>query len=179
MIRRFFAMLAEARSTLGESLLNSYLIALGSNLGDREYYINQAIDAIRRKCGPITALGPLLETAAWGGAAEGAFLNTALVCETSLEPEALLKELLEIESEYGRVRDHRWGNRTLDCDVILWRRGPGDFPVVQTPRLSIPHPEAHRRLFVLDPALPIAGDWIHPVEGRTLRELWNKLKDPT
>lgn len=155
--------------------MDAYLLGLGSNLGDREYYIDQAIDAIRSKCGEVTAIAPLLETAPWGGTADLSFLNTAIICETSLQPLAMLDQLLAIESDLGRIRSERWGNRTLDCDIILWRRAPGDYPCFKDARLSIPHPEAKHRSFVLEPCAAIAGDWIHPEAGLSLKELWVNL----
>lgn len=157
-----------------ETCMHEYLIALGANLGDREYYIEQAIEAIRTSCGPIRALSQLHETPALG-AAEGLFLNAILVVQSSEEPEQILKMLMKIEADLGRVRTVRWGNRTIDCDIILWRRADGSFPVFQSPQLSIPHPEAHKRSFVLDPAVEIAADWMHPLLGLNIRQLWQSL----
>ncbi len=151
--------------------MNTFLIALGSNLGDRNYYIEAATEAIRDRCGLVLARAPLLESAPIG-AADQAFINTALLCESALDPEALLAELLRIEGSLGRVRETKWGNRTVDCDIILWRKPDGSIPIYRSEKLVIPHPEAHRRSFVLEPAAAIAGDWIHPVLGLALGRIW-------
>lgn len=151
--------------------MHSYLIALGANLGDREYYIEQAIEAIRTSCGLIRARSSLHETPAVG-AADGLFLNGALLLESQEEPEQILKILMKIEAKLGRVRNIRWGNRTIDCDIILWRKSDGSFPVYQSSSLTIPHPEAHKRSFVLGPAAEIAAEWQHPLLGQSIRQLW-------
>jgi 2-amino-4-hydroxy-6-hydroxymethyldihydropteridine diphosphokinase len=156
--------------------MHEYLIALGANLGDREYYMEQAIEAIRTSCGPILRRAPFIETAPMG-AADQPFLNSAVICSCKLEPSALLDRLMAIEKELGRTRDIRWGNRTIDCDIILWRRPPNDYPLMQTAQLVIPHPEALNRAFVLEPSAAIAGEWRHPTVDRTLAELWQDWQD--
>jgi 2-amino-4-hydroxy-6-hydroxymethyldihydropteridine diphosphokinase len=150
--------------------MQEYVLALGANLGDREYYIGQAIEAIRTSCGPILRQSRLLETEAMG-AADRPFLNGALVIQSVLEPAALLLELLQIEKKLGRTRETRWGNRTIDLDIILWKDEHGEYPSVKTPTLTIPHPELHNRLFVLEPAVEVAADWRHEEKQRTLAEL--------
>ncbi len=150
-------------------IMHTYLIALGSNLGDRKYHIEQAIEAIRSHCGKVLAVAPILETSPIG-AADQLFFNTVLTLESAISPLPLLKKLLEIETTLGRVRAERWGNRTIDLDLILWNE-EGTARRFQDNELTIPHPEAHKRDFVLGPALTIAGDWIHPVLGLTLREI--------
>jgi 2-amino-4-hydroxy-6-hydroxymethyldihydropteridine diphosphokinase len=150
--------------------MQEYVLALGANLGDREYYIGQAIEAIRTSCGPILRQSRLLETEAMG-AADRPFLNGALVIQSKLDPHALLQKLLQIEQSLGRTRETRWGNRTIDLDIILWKDEHGDFPGVKTPTLTIPHPEMHKRLFVLEPAAEVAADWRHAERQITLAEL--------
>lgn len=151
--------------------MNTFLIALGSNLGDRKYYIDQAVLAIGDRLGKVTDIAEVLETEPIG-AADQSFFNTALLCQTALDPEAALAELLRIEIDLGRVRMERWGNRTIDCDIILWRAKDGSFPPYKSETLTIPHPETCSRDFVLGPAAEIAGDWIHADQELTLRELW-------
>ncbi len=154
--------------------MNQYLLALGANLGDREYYIEQAIEAIRTSCGLIIKRAPLLETEPLG-AAQHTFLNTAIVCHSAREPEDLLRTLHDIESRLGRERSVKWGDRTIDCDVILWRDREEKSRIWSSSTLQIPHPEAVHRDFVLQPAAAIAGDWIHPIEDRTILQLWQRL----
>jgi 2-amino-4-hydroxy-6-hydroxymethyldihydropteridine diphosphokinase len=154
--------------------MNTFLIALGSNLGDRKYYIDQAVIAIGTRLGKVTDIAKVLETEPIG-AADQSFFNTAILCETRLDPEAALSELLRIEIDLGRVRAERWGNRTIDCDIILWRAQDGSYPGYKSGTLVIPHPEALSRDFVLGPAAEIAGDWLHADNELTLQELWRKF----
>ena len=154
--------------------MNTYLIALGSNLGDRKYYMDQAIDAIGTHCGKVIAIAEVLETAPLG-AADQAFLNTALLCLSPLDPEILLRKLLKIETDLGRVRSERWGNRTIDCDIILWKDKDQTYPIYRSESLIIPHPEAIKRAFVLGPAAAVAANWIHPEQMITLGELWRNF----
>ncbi len=146
--------------------MHTYLIALGSNLGDRKYYIEQAIAAIRSQCGKVLEVAPFLETSPIG-AADQLFINTALTLESTLEPLSLLNILLKIELELGRERKEKWGNRPIDLDIILWR-SDAISQVYESPELSIPHPETLKRDFVLIPAKAIASDRIHPLTGQEL-----------
>jgi len=153
--------------------MQEYVLALGANLGDREYYIGQAIEAIRTSCGPIRRQSRLLETEAMG-AADRSFLNGALLIHSALAPAALLSQLLQIEQSLGRTREQRWGNRTIDLDIILWKDERGAFPSVKTPTLTIPHPEMHKRLFVLEPVAEVAADWLHAERQITVAELFRE-----
>lgn len=155
--------------------MHEYLIALGANLNDREYYIEKAKDAIHSTCGLILAASKLRETAAMG-AADQPFLNAAIVCSSQFEPPAMLDKLLAIEVDLGRKRTIRWGNRTIDLDIIFWKNLEGLSSSYHSAHLSIPHPEMHLRKFVLQPAAEIAADWTHPEFGMTLAELFKSWK---
>ncbi len=148
------------------------LIGLGSNLGDRRSYLQAALDALAN-CGDIRLLAAssFHETKPVGGpAGQDAFLNAAATLETSLPPKALLERLQEIESRLGRTRGERWSSRTMDLDLLLY-----DERVLQTPRLTLPHPRMAFRRFVLEPAVEIAPEMRHPVIGWTIRQLWEHL----
>jgi 2-amino-4-hydroxy-6-hydroxymethyldihydropteridine diphosphokinase len=120
-------------------------VALGSNLGQREVFLAQARDAIARLEGTrVLGQTEVLETAPIGPIAQGPFLNQMMAIETVLAPSELLTELQRIEADAGRVRDARWGPRTLDLDIVLFEN-----QAVREPGLTIPHPELSNRDFWL------------------------------
>jgi 2-amino-4-hydroxy-6-hydroxymethyldihydropteridine diphosphokinase len=143
-----------------------YLVALGSNLGDRRLYLSQARDALSSDAGPLVAIAGIYDTAPIG-AADQQFLNSALVLSSPLNPKNLLLALLAIEVKLGRVRDVHWGNRTIDLDIIMARRH-GTSLTMTTPSLTIPHPRLLERDFVLCPGAEIAPEWVHPGTKNTL-----------
>jgi 2-amino-4-hydroxy-6-hydroxymethyldihydropteridine diphosphokinase len=150
-----------------------YLIALGSNTGDRQSFLNQAVELIQGRIGPVTALSRIYETEPVG-AADQMFLNAAIRVASNLPPDSVMASLLVIEENLGRVRTTHWGNRTIDLDILLVRtrnlRGQLVQAVVDTPALTVPHPEMLNRGFVLVPAAEVAGNWIHPKTNSTLAE---------
>ena len=132
-------------------------IALGSNLGDRSAILDRARTAIAAFPGTsVVAASPVEETTPVGPVEQGPFLNQMLLALTTLEPRALLDLLLTLEQKEGRVRQERWGPRTLDCDIVLFGAR-----TVREPDLVIPHPELPRRDFwqrelkALDVQLPV------------------------
>ncbi len=150
------------------------LIALGSNEGPPEDSLAAAVAAIDGAAGlELVSFSPWLRTASVGGP-EGQpdFLNGAAVVETELGAEAVLEELLEIERRLGRVRRVRWGQRTLDLDLLLY--GEQEF---SRGEVKVPHPRMSFRRFVLEPAVQIAGSMLHPPSGRTVGELLARLQN--
>lgn len=147
-------------------------IAMGSNMGDREKYINDAV----RKLGSLRGctvkyVSELIVTPPYGVTEQEDFLNGCLELETLLTPGELLEELNRIEAEAGRERLLRWGPRTLDLDIIFY-----DDEIVQEKNLCIPHVEMHKRKFVLEPLSQIAPYKRHPVSGRTVAEMLDSLR---
>ena len=149
--------------------MNEFLIAIGSNLGDRLAIIADAIDRIEARCGKVTARSSLYETAPVG-AADQVFINGALTLHCNTSPESLLRHLLEIEVTLGRTREIHWGNRTIDLDILLGRDSAGTSLVMASTTLSLPHPRMLERDFVMFPACDIAGSWLHPESGKTLAQ---------
>ncbi|HYE19112.1 MAG TPA: 2-amino-4-hydroxy-6-hydroxymethyldihydropteridine diphosphokinase [Tepidisphaeraceae bacterium] len=149
-------------------------IALGANLGDRGANIRAAVEAIGRLAGTrVTRVSALLETAAVGGPAGApAFLNGAAEVETELGPRELLAAMLEIERSLGRVREEKWGPRTIDLDLLMY----GD-AVIAEEGLHVPHPRMHERAFVMGPLAEIAGGVRHPGVGVTIGELAERLSE--
>jgi 2-amino-4-hydroxy-6-hydroxymethyldihydropteridine diphosphokinase len=148
-------------------------IGVGSNLGDREFLIRKAIESLRDLPHTVVArVSSLYDTAPVGVEDQPAYLNAVVWLETSLLPRELLWQLLLIEKRMGRVRTQRWGPRPIDLDLLFYGR-----EIIDEPDLTVPHPEAHRRAFVLIPLAEIAPEFIHPGTGEPIRKLLRKL-DP-
>lgn len=140
-------------------------LALGSNLGDR--YANlQAASASLPPDVHVLQASPVYETAPWGLTDQPAFLNMALKGETSLGPVELLHHLKNLETKLGRQPSVRWGPRLIDIDILFY----ADL-VLETQGLVIPHSHLHERAFVLVPLADLAPDLLHPVFGRSVRDL--------
>jgi 2-amino-4-hydroxy-6-hydroxymethyldihydropteridine diphosphokinase len=123
------------------------VIAMGSNLGDRLEYLQSGLDALFDAPGfTFIAVSPVFETRPVGGPEQPAYLNAVLIATTMLPARAVLDRCLGIEDAFGRTRTERWGPRTLDLDLIIY----GD-ELSDDPELTLPHPRAHERAFVLAP----------------------------
>lgn len=144
--------------------MNLACIGLGANLGDAAQTLRDAFQALASL--PQTSLrarSQLYRTPAWGNEDQPAFVNAAAVLDTALPAPALLEALLEIERQFGRVRDPvvHWGPRALDLDVLLYGE-----EVIDLPQLQVPHPYLHARAFALLPLAEIAPDATIPGHGR-------------
>ena len=136
-------------------------IALGANLGDPAATVNAAFAALAGlPQSMLTARSALYRTAPVGILDQPEFVNAAARITTQLAPEALLDELLAIEQRFGRIRAERNGPRTLDLDILLY-----DDLVIDTPRLTLPHPRLHLRAFVLYPLADVAPHLALPGRG--------------
>jgi 2-amino-4-hydroxy-6-hydroxymethyldihydropteridine diphosphokinase len=149
----------------------SSAIALGSNLGDSRSILVSAINRLQ--------MHPQIEILAvsnWYltkpiGPPQPDYLNGCVTIQTSLTPLELLRVLQAIEAEFGRVRQERWGARTLDLDLLLY-----ETQIIDAPTLQLPHPRMVERAFVLVPLAEIAPDWIEPRSGQSIAVLANKLE---
>lgn len=129
-------------------------LGLGSNVGDRRAHLSAAVAAIDGH-GDLVAVSPVYETAPVGGPAQGDHLNLVVELDTGRTPRQLLELCRSLEEAAGRVRERRWGPRTLDVDV-LWIEGA----VVDEPDLQVPHPRLFQRRFVLAPLRDLAPDLV-------------------
>jgi len=153
--------------------MNEVYILLGSNEGNREERLEQARAALSKNCGPILKSSSLYETAAWGLQDQPDFLNQAICLQTELSPESLLRSTQQTEQDLGRQRHIKWGQRTIDIDILLYNDA-----VVQQPDLVIPHPYMQDRRFVMTPMAEIAAGKIHPLLGQSMKELLEHCPDP-
>lgn len=136
------------------------VVALGANLGDAAASLSDAVTSLATTPGVrLRAVSPLVETDPVGGPHQPPYLNAVLLAETTLPPEELLARLHEIEADHGRTREIRWGARTLDLDLIQYGEpGSPDEVVSDDTALTLPHPRAHERGFVLVPWSTVAPD---------------------
>lgn len=140
------------------------VIALGSNL-DPERHLRAGFASLTARLA-MTGVSRVFRTPPWGVTNQPDFLNATISADTGLPPLDLLDTLLAIETQQGRVRGERWGPRTLDLDLLLY-----DDLLLDSERLTLPHPRLHERLFVLVPLCDLMPDAEHPRLGRTFREL--------
>lgn len=146
-------------------------LALGSNLGDRESRLRDAVAKLEAAEIHIVRRSPVYETEPQDVRDQGWFLNAVLEAETALFPMQLLARTQKIEREMGRQRVKIGGPRTIDIDILLY----GNF-VIRTPQLEIPHPRMTARRFVLEPLAVIAPDLRHPLTGRTVPEMLAEIQ---
>lgn len=143
----------------------AYLL-IGGNMGDRVMLLRDAVQAISIHCGKIEAKSHVYETAAWGLQEQPKFLNQALKISTMLPPFDLLHFVLKVEQSLGRVREKKFGPRTIDIDILLYN----DLQL-NSPRLIIPHPALPERRFALVCLNDIAADVVHPVLQKKISAL--------
>lgn len=147
-------------------------LSIGSNMGDREGYLDLAIDQLNALADTkVTAVSDYLETKPYGDVEQDDFLNGALEIETLKTPKELLETVLSIEKAAHRERLVHWGPRTLDIDILFY-----DNVILMEEKLTIPHVEIPKREFVLEPLSAIAPYYIHPVYHKSVMEMLEELK---
>jgi 2-amino-4-hydroxy-6-hydroxymethyldihydropteridine diphosphokinase len=151
-------------------------LSLGSNLGDRLGYVQQAAGIIgTTKDIQIVATSSFYETEPWQMDSPNWFVNAIVQISTTLSPEELLIVINRIESQLGRERSEKreYTDRTIDIDILFY-----DNKIMNTDKLIIPHRFFHRRACMLVPMLEIAQDFVHPLFKKTISELYDELEDP-
>lgn len=146
-------------------------LGLGSNIGDSEIILKNAIQKINNEYTKVTKKSKLYRTKAWGLEEQPDFLNMAIEIETFYEPLTLLKHLQKIEIDLGRERKIHWGPRTIDIDILFI-----DNLKIYAENLKVPHPYIEERQFVLEPMCDIAPFYVHPVLNTQIRKLLEKIK---
>ena len=146
------------------------IIALGTNVGDREGNLRRAVGMIGRKA-KLARMSSVYETEPMYYENQRPFLNCVVVIETDLTPRALLCELQTAETEMGRQRTVKYGPRIIDLDILFY----GD-EVISEPGLEVPHPKITERPFVLVPLREVRPDLVHPVLGKSVSRLIDELE---
>lgn len=151
-----------------------FYLGLGSNIGDKERYITQAIDMLAQRAGRVVACSSFYKSVAQGFESDNLFVNVVVAVESDLSPQEMLDTTHSIELDMGcdthRNADGSYCDRTLDIDIVAC-----EDVVCNTPTLILPHPRMHTRCFVLEPLCEIAPDWVHPILNRTARALCSEL----
>lgn len=162
-------------SNVGVSISRGWhdaVIALGSNMGDREAYLKHGVNSIENsKDCRLVSVSEFIETKPYGVTDQPDFLNGCMKIRTLLPPQELLEFLQQIEHSVNRVREGRWGPRTLDLDILFY-----DDLIIDTMELTVPHIDMQNRDFVLVPLNQIAPNLFHPVLHKTISMLLAELK---
>ncbi|MCL2511424.1 MAG: 2-amino-4-hydroxy-6-hydroxymethyldihydropteridine diphosphokinase [Bacteroidales bacterium] len=152
-------------------MVNTAILSIGGNLGNRLENILRCVDYIERRIGKIVRRSSIYESEAWGFESEHRFLNMVVVVETLLPPESLLQKAHAIENVLLRQRTGTgYTSRTMDIDILFFNN-----EIINTPTLTIPHPRLHERRFVLLPLHEILPDMVHPVFQKSVGELLKEI----
>ena len=147
--------------------MNTVFLHLGSNEDEPLKQLLTALGKIEVRIGKISSYSQIYKTEAWGKKDQNDFLNMAIEVMTKLKPKELLKKTQEIEIEMGRKEKEKWASRIIDIDILFYNNQK-----ITEPELTIPHPHIEKRNFVLIPMFDIAADFVHPLLGKTIEELY-------
>lgn len=153
-------------------LMSIVYLLTGSNMGNRLRRLNRAAALVNNQIGTVRRVSAVYETAPWGNTEQPAFLNQVLEVYTVLEPKAALNLIMLIESQMGRVRTEKWGQRCIDIDILLF-----DSLVINSPALTIPHLLLPMRRFALTPLAELAPHFLHPILQVSIQELLQNCPD--
>jgi 2-amino-4-hydroxy-6-hydroxymethyldihydropteridine diphosphokinase len=151
--------------------INVYL-SLGSNSGNRRQNIEAALGLITKQIGKIARKSHLYETQPWGVTDQDPFYNIVVMANTTQEPRELLENITKIERELGRERKEKWGPRVIDIDIVFYGKR-----IIRDKGLEIPHPEMHKRAFVLVPMMELDPEFEHPTLHTAMDMLYMDCDD--
>ena len=152
--------------------MNIVFLQLGSNLGNRDLLLKDAIIAIENRVGDIVEFSKVYESTPWRTEGQENYLNQLLKVKTVLQANDVLSTILDIEKNLGRLRLEKWGERLIDIDIIFYNDS-----IIETAELCVPHKHMHERMFVLTPLHNIAPEMIHPKYNKTVDELFQTCTD--
>lgn len=148
-------------------------LCLGGNIGDTCVFFRQAKNLIEKLIGKIECESSVYQTEPWGFSAKQQFLNQVVAVRSKIKPDAILEQCMYIESDLGRIRHgNGYQSRCIDIDILLI-----DSLVIDTPALKVPHPLMQNRNFVLKPLCDVAPEFIHPILGKSIKQLLEDCND--
>ncbi len=153
--------------------MNGIYLLMGSNIGNRLAYLKQAAELLSDKNLMIVEESSIYETEPWGPKNQDWFLNVVLEISTSMDADQLLQACLGVEQELGRVRKEKWGERSIDIDILYYHN-----QIIESTKLQIPHPGISERRFTLLPLVEMCPLETHPILDKTQMELLAECNDP-
>jgi 2-amino-4-hydroxy-6-hydroxymethyldihydropteridine diphosphokinase len=152
--------------------MNRLILGLGTNLGDKNSNLEEAIKQIESEIGRLKKKSSVYETQAWGVENQDNYYNMAVEIETRFWPFKVLKMILAIEEKMGRIRSQKWESRIIDIDILFFNEIS-----ISSENLTIPHPYIQKRRFVLEPVCEITPDYLHPKFRETVAKLLQDCTD--
>lgn len=152
--------------------MNLMYLLLGANLGDPLKQLHLAKIEIEERIGHLIKESSIYESEAWGIKDQPIFFNQILIIKTSLTAEMVLKNIMKIEEDLGRIRKNKWGSRLIDIDILYFNDD-----VFDSELLKIPHPYIPERNFTLVPLVEIAPNYVHPILKKTNQQLLDESED--
>jgi 2-amino-4-hydroxy-6-hydroxymethyldihydropteridine diphosphokinase len=153
-------------------LMNSAVLSLGTNLGNRLMNLAEALKLLRKMPCNILKISSIYETAPWGNTDQPSFYNQVIQIETAATAEVLMENILHIEKSMGRTRDKKWEPRIIDIDILFFNE-----EIIDRMNLRIPHQHLHERRFILEPLNEILPLLLHPEFKLEMKQLLDKLDD--
>jgi len=152
--------------------MNTIFLQLGSNMGERNEYLQNAVTLIIEEIGIVQKKSKVYESVPWGVENQNNYLNQILQIRSEFSADEILVKVLRIEDKIGRIRNEKWGERIIDIDILFFN----DL-IVEKEGICIPHIHLHSRKFVLIPLNEIAPNFTHPKYNKTINELLSECKD--